>query len=143
MSATRSIQYVIIAALSVFVILSGQVGAAPPTDAAEVLEVKVTDAAVQEAQEERSAVLYRMEVLSILRSPSKVQPGELITVRSDGPGEGGLERGWIGTAYVNPDPTAAGIGRRFVLAADSGSLVEAPPAPPSMTFTREVPKSSQ
>ena len=41
MSGTCSIRYATIAALAVLAILGGQAGAAPPPDAADVLEVKV------------------------------------------------------------------------------------------------------
>lgn len=145
MSGTCSIRYATIAALGVLVILWGQTGAAPPPDAAEVLEVKVLEAQVHQGQGERFDVLYRMEVLSVLRSASQVQPGETVTVRSYGPSKGALERGWIGTAYVKRDPKASGPvdGRQFVIAADGDSLVELPPGPPSATFTREAPKGGQ
>jgi hypothetical protein len=93
MSGTCSIRYATIAALGVLAILWGQAGAAPPADAAEVLEVKVLEAQVHQGQGERFDVLYRMEVLSVLRSASKVQPGETVTVRSYGPSKEARERG--------------------------------------------------
>ena len=58
--------YAIIAAAVAVVTLFGQAGAASPTDAAEVLEVKVLEAAVAEGQDGSADVLYRMEVLSIM-----------------------------------------------------------------------------
>jgi hypothetical protein len=145
MSGNCSIRYATIAALGVLAILWGQTGAAPPPDAAEVLEVKVLEAQVHQGQGERFDVLYRMEVLSVLRSASRVQPGETVTVRSYGQSKEALERGWTGTAYLNRDPKAAGsgTGRQFVIAAQDESLVELPPGPPSATFTREAPKGGQ
>jgi len=65
-----------------------------------------------QGQGERFDVLYRMEIISVLRSTSRVQPGETVTVRSYGLGKEARERGWIGTAYLNRDPKASGPGRR-------------------------------
>ena len=145
MSGNCSIRYATIAALGVLAILWGQTGAAPPPDAADVLEVKVLEAQVHQGQGERFDVLYRMEVLSVLRSASRVQPGETVTVRSYGQSKDTLERGWTGTAYLNRDPEASGpgAGRQFVTAAQGESLVDLPPGPPSATFTREAPKGGQ
>ncbi|MGB5736590.1 MAG: hypothetical protein WBM40_19340, partial [Thiohalocapsa sp.] len=114
-------------------------------DAADVLEVKVLDAQVQRGDGERFDVSYRMEVLSVIRAASRVQPGETIAVRTYGQSTQALERGWMGTAYLNPDRQAASPdgGRQFVLAAPGESLVDLPPAPPSLTFTREVPTGDQ
>jgi hypothetical protein len=143
MCRTHSICYATLAALGLLAILWGQAGAAP--DAADVLEVKVLDAQVQQADGERFDVSYRMEVLSVIRAASSVQPGETVIVRSDGQRMQALERGWIGTAYLNPDRKGAGPAdaRQFVLAAPGESLVDLPPAPPSLTFTREVPAAGQ
>lgn len=145
MPGTCSIRYATIATLGVLAILWGQAGAAPPPDAAEVLEVKVLEAQVHQGQGERFDVLYSMEVLSVLRSASRVQPGETVTVRSSGQSEAAQERGWTGTAYLNRDPKAAGPGdgRQFVIAAQGESLVKLPPGPPAATFTREAPKGGQ
>ena len=145
MSGTCSIRYATIAALAVLAILWGQVGAAPPPDAAEVLEVKVLEAQVHQGQGERFDVLYRMEVLSVVRSASQVQPGETVTVRSYGQSKEALERGWTGTAFLNRDPKASSPGdeRQVVTAAHGESLVELPQGPPSATFTREAPKGGQ
>jgi hypothetical protein len=143
MCVTCSIRYAAIAALGIFAVVWGQAGAAPPPDAAEVLEVKVLDAQANQGQAAGADILYRMEVLSILHSSSRVKPGEIVTVRSFGSSEETLEQGWIGTAYVNPDPKASGAGRHFVIAADRDSLVELPPGPPSATWTREVPQGGQ
>jgi hypothetical protein len=84
-----------------------------------------------------------MEVLSVVRSASRVQPGEIVTVRSYGPGTGVMEQGWTGTAYLNRDSEAAGAERQFVVAAPGEGLVELPPGPPSVTFTREAPAEGQ
>jgi hypothetical protein len=145
MSVTYSIRYATIAAFGVLAILWGQAVAAPPSDAAEVLEVKVLEAQVHQGQGELFDVLYRMEVLSVVRSASRVEPGEAITVRSSGQSKEALARGWTGTAYLTRDPKAAGSGeeRQFVIAAQGESLVELPPGPPSATFTREGPKGGQ
>jgi len=133
--------YAIIAAAVAVVTLFGQAGAASPTDAAEVLEVKVLEAAVAEGQDGSADVLYRMEVLSIMSSPSGVRPGEVVMLRISDSGDGVHEPGWIGTAYVIPDPTASGTGREFVVEPDSDGLVAAPPTPPSATWTQEAPKN--
>ena len=145
MSGTCLIRYATIAALGVLAILGGPAGAAPPPDAAEVLEVKVLEAQVNQGQEERFDALYRMEILSVVRSASRVQPGETVTVRSNSPSKEALERGWIGTAYLDRDPEASdpGAGRQFVTAAQGESLVELPPGPPAATFTREAQKGAQ
>jgi len=105
----------------------------------------VLEAQVHEGQGEHFDVLYRMEVLSVIRSASQVQPGETVTVRSHGQGKDPLGRGWTGTAYLNRDPKAAGPGdeRQLVIAAQGESLVELPAGPPSATFTREALKGGQ
>ncbi len=144
MYKTYSIRYAtIIVALGLFAILWGQARAAP--DAADVLEVKVLDAQVQQGEGELVDVSYRMEVLSVIHAASRVQPGETVVVRSYGQSTQALERGWMGTAYLNPDRNAAGSDgvRQFVLAAPGEGLVDLPPAPPSLTFTREVPAAGQ
>lgn len=146
MSGSRSIWCATIVALGVLAILWGEaVAERHGADAAEVLEVKVLEAQLHQGQGERSDVVYRMEVLSVVRSTSRVQAGEIVTVRSYGQSKEALARGWIGTAYLNRDPEAAGPGdgRQFAIAADSDSLVELPPGPPSATFTREAPKGGQ
>ena len=151
MSGTCSIRYAAIAALGALAILWGEAGAVSPPDAAEgqkvdaseVLEVKVLEAQVPQGQGEDYDDLYRMEVLSVVRSASRVQPGETVTVRSYGLSRKALERGWTGTAYLNRDPKATGTGRQFVVATPGESLVELPPGPPSFKFTREAPKTGQ
>ena len=78
MLAARTIRTAAIAALGATLVLWGEARAVLPpdaveglkADAAEVLEVKVLEA--QQGQGERFEVLYRMEVLSILRSASRV-----------------------------------------------------------------------
>lgn len=86
-----------------------------------------------------------MEVLSVIRSTSRVQSGAVVTVRSYGPSTEALEQGCMGTAYVNPDPTASGsdAGCQFVIAADSESFVKLPPAPPSLEYTPDGPTGVQ
>ena len=145
MSVTCSIRYATIAALGMFAILCGGAGAVPPPEATEVLEVKVLDAQVHHGEGERFDVLYRMEVLSVLRSASRVQPGETLSVRSYRPSKETLVRGWTGTAYLNRDPTASGphVASQFVTAANGESLVELPPGPPSFEFTRMPAKGSR
>jgi hypothetical protein len=108
MCRTYSIRYATMAALALglLIILWGQAWAAP--DAADVLEVKVLDAQVQQGDGDRFDVSYRMEVLSVIRAASRVQPGETIAVRTYGQSTQALERGWMGTAYLNPDRNAAG-----------------------------------
>ena len=143
MFGTYSIRCATIAALGLLTILSGQAGAAP--DAADVLEVKVLDAQVQQGEGGLFDVSYRMEVLSVIHAASRVQPGETITVRAYGQRNQALEQGWMGTAYLNLDRKVAGPGggRQFVLAAPGEGLVKLPPASPSLTFTREVPTGGQ
>ena len=145
MSVMRSVRHSTAIALGILAILCAPAGAAPPQDAAEVLEVKVLDAQVQQGEGERVDILYRMEVLSVIRSTSQVQPGAVVTVRSYGPSTEALEQGWMGSAYVNPDTTASGsnAGRQFVIAAESDSLVNLPPAPPSLEYTRDRPAGGQ
>jgi hypothetical protein len=138
--------------------------AVPPPDAveglkanaAEVLEVKVLEA--QQGQGERFEVRYRMEVLSVLRSASRVQEGETIRVRSYGLSSEALARGfvgpkvpallapgWIGTAYLKRDREASGpdANRQFAIAAQGDSFIEPPPAPPSLRWTPGAPAGGQ
>jgi hypothetical protein len=138
--------------------------AVPPPDAveglkanaAEVLEVKVLEA--QQGQGERFEVRYRMEVLSVLRSASRVHEGETIRVRSYGLSSEALARGfvgpkvpallapgWIGTAYLKRDREASGpdANRQFAIAAQGDSFIEPPPAPPSLRWTPGAPAGGQ
>jgi len=72
----------------------------------------------------------------VLRSsPSRVNPGDTIVVRSYASSKEALAPGWIGIAYLNPDPKTHGPeARRQFIAADGDSLVENPPAPPSLRY---------
>ena len=135
----------IIGALGMLLILWGGAGAAAPPEAADVLEVKVLDAQVSPGQAGVSDVIYHMEVISVVQSAAKVEPGETVTVRTSGMTAQSLEPGWTGTAYLNPDPNASGpdAGRQFVTALPGASLVKLPPGPPSATFTKEVPAGGQ
>lgn len=137
MSGICSIRYATIAALGMLAILWGQAGAAPPLVAAQVLEIRVLATQVQQGQGGRYEVLYSMEVLSVLKKTSRLEPGDIIRVRSYGQSNQVRERGWLGTAYLDPDPNAAGpdAGSQFVVAGQGEGLVDMPPAPPSLKFT--------
>lgn len=145
MFRTFFIRYVTIAAMGVLAALSGPAGAAPPPDAAEILEVKVLESPVPLGQVEGLGATYRMEVVSVIHSTSGAEPGDTIKVRATGPSDPALVPGWTGTAYLDPDPTAADSDaeRQFVTSALGGSLVGLPPGPPSATFSREVPAGGQ
>jgi hypothetical protein len=56
-----------------------------------------------------------------------------------------LEPGWIGTAYLDPDPQAsdADAARQFVIAAHGDSFVEMPPGPPSLEYSVMPPEGEQ
>jgi hypothetical protein len=147
-----------VAMLALFAALAGQAAAVLPPDAVDklkanakvVLEVKVLDVVAPAVPVDRFDVFYRMEILSVLRSSAQVHPGDTIRVRSYGVSQALLDqgfvgpkvpallnRGWIGTAYLDPDPQASGSNARsqFVIAADGDSLVELPPGPPSLQYT--------
>ena len=138
MFQVRSIRIATVAALGVLLLLWGDARAVqePKAGAAETLEVQVLEAQVPPGQGERSEVLYRMEVLSVLRSsPSRVEPGDTVVVRAYASGNETLAPGWIGVAYVNPDPKAGGPeARGRFIAADGDSLVENTPGPPSFRY---------
>ncbi len=157
MSLKRSIRYTTIAVLALLAILLGKAGAVLPPDAVEglkanaqaVLEVKVLEAQLPEVPTERFDIHYRMEIISVLRATTSVQPGEIIRVRSYGVSQALLEQGfvgpkvpallepgWIGTAYLDPDPQASGPDavRQFVIAAHGDSFVALPPGPPSLKY---------
>jgi hypothetical protein len=140
MSRAHSIRIATVAALGVLLVLWGDARAQREVKAgaAETLEVQVLEAQVPPDQGERSEVLYRMKVLSVLRSsPSRVKPGDTIAVRADASGTAALPPGWIGVAYLNPDPKASGPEtRRQFIAAGGDSFKENPPTPPSATYTR-------
>ena len=120
------------------------------SSAPAALEVRVLEAQVPPAAEqgERYAVTYRMEIISVLRSTSRVKPGETIVVRSYALAQGAadtgerapvlLTPGWIGVAYLAPDPKAAGPEARwqFVVAAEGDSFADLAPAPPSLRWTQ-------
>jgi hypothetical protein len=155
MSHVHSIRIATVAALGVLMFLWGNARAAqePSSGAAEALEVQVLEAQVPSGQGERNEVLYRMEVLSVLRSsPSRVEPGDTIVVRAYALSNAAQDRGtvepkapvllapgWIGIAYVNPDPKASGPEARgqFVIAGDG--FVQNLPGPPSLRFTPTAP----
>jgi hypothetical protein len=94
-----------------------------------------------------------MEVISVLRSTSRVKPGDTIVVRSDALSKDALERGvvapdvpallapgWLGVAYLKPDPKAGGPEARlqFAIAANGASFEDIPPGPPSLRWTEQV-----
>ncbi|CRI66854.1 conserved exported hypothetical protein [Thiocapsa sp. KS1] len=158
MSATTQTRYTGVAGFALLAILSGKADAVLPPDAVEglkadaqaVLEVKVLEVQTAADPAERFDVVYRMEVISVLRSTTRVEPGETIRVRSYGVSQSLLDRGfvgpkipallepgWIGTAYLDPDPQASGndTGRQFVIAAHGDSFVEMPPGPPSLEYS--------
>ncbi|CRI66323.1 conserved hypothetical protein [Thiocapsa sp. KS1] len=117
-------------------------------DAAAQLEVRVLEAQVPGEPGERYDVLYRMEVISVLRSSARVKPGDTIVVRAYALSKEALDRGvagptllspgWLGVAYLNPDPKAGGpdSGRQFVIAANGDSFEDIPPGPPSLKWTQ-------
>jgi hypothetical protein len=127
-----------VAALGMCLVLWGAARAEqePKAGAAETLEVQVLDAQVSPEQAERYEVLYRMKVLSVLRSsPSRVKPGDIIAVRSYGSSNETLAPGWIGVASLNPDPKASGPEtHRGYIAADGGGFRENPPGPPALRY---------
>ena len=158
MLATRLIRSTAIAVVGLLAILAGKVGAVLPPDAVEglkadaqaVLEVKVLEVQTAADPAERFDVVYRMEVISVLRATTRVEPGETIRVRSYGVSQALLDRGfvgpkipalletgWIGTAYLDPDPQASGADaeRQFTIAAHGDSFVEMPPGPPSLEYS--------
>ena len=138
MFKVHSIRIAAVATLGVLLVLWGDARAVqePKAGAAETLEVKVLEAQVPPGQGERYEVLYRMEVLSVLRSsPSQLKPGDTIVVRSYASSKEAIAPGWIGVAYLNPDPKAGGPeARRQFIAADGESLVENTPGPPALRY---------
>ena len=138
MSQIDSMRIAGIAALGMLLVLWGAARAEqePKAGAAERLEVQVLDAQGSPEQGEGEEVLYRMEVLSVLRSsPSRVKPGDVIAVRSYGSSNETLAPGWIGVVNLNPDPKASGpeAHRRYV-AAGGDAFQENPPGPPALRF---------
>ena len=150
----HSIRIVTVAAIAVFSILWGNTQASQElkAGAAAQLEVRVLEVQVPPVQEERYDVLYSMEVISVLRSTSRVTPGETIVVRSYALSPEAMDRGveprapallapgWLGIAYLNPDPQAGGPegSRQFTIAAGDDSFEDIPPGPPSLRWTEEV-----
>lgn len=165
MTLTNLIRSTGIAAVGLLAILAGKVGAVLPPDAVEglktdaqaVLEVKVLEVQTAADPTERFDVVYRMEVVSVLRSTMRVESGETIRVRSYGVSQALLDRGfvgpkipallapgWIGT-YLDSDPQASGVDveRKFVIAAHGDSFVELPPSPPSLKYSVMPPEGEQ
>ncbi len=147
----HSIRIAAVAALGVLLVLWGGAWAQQePKAGASAFEVRVLEAQVPPEQGERYEVLYRMEVISVLRSTSGVKPGETIVVRSyassqENPNSGDagpkapalLAQGWMGIAYLNPDPKASGPDARqqFIIAANGDSFEDIPQGPPSLRWT--------
>ena len=150
----HSIRIATVAAIAVLSVMSGNAQAAQDlkAGAAAQLEVRVLEAQAPPVQQERYDVLYRMEVISVLRSTSRVTPGETIVVRSYALSPEAMDRGveprapallapgWLGIAYLNPDPQASGPegSRQFTIAAGGDSFEDIPPGPPSLRWTEEV-----
>ncbi|MBK1723689.1 hypothetical protein [Thiocystis violacea] len=141
-----SIRIATFAALGVLSVLWSAMaaGQAPRAGAAATLEVKVLEAQVSPdaGQGERPEAIYRMEVISVLSATIRVKPGDIIMVRTQAPStaaqdKGLRPRGWIGVAYLNPDPKAGGseAPSRFVAAANGRSFEDLPPTPPSLKWT--------
>jgi hypothetical protein len=82
-----------------------------------------------------------MEILAALRSTSRLNPGDSITVRSYALGKEALAPGWIGVANLNPDPKAGGPeARRQFIATQGDSFEDVPPGPTSLRSTPYTPK---
>ncbi len=166
MTRTRAMRSALVAVFGLLAILTGKIDAVLPPDAVDglkadaqaVFEVKVLEVQTAADTSERFDVVYRMEVISVLRASVPVEPGETIRVRSYGVSqallESGfvgpkipdlLEPGWIGTAYLDPDPQASGpdAERQFTIAAHGDSFVEMPPGPPSLEYTIMPPEGEQ
>lgn len=166
MSSTRLIRSTAVAVVGLLAILAGKVGAVLPPDAVDelkaqaqaVLEVKVLEVQTASDPAERFDVVYRMEVISVLRATMRVEPGEIIRVRSYGVSQELLDRGfvgpktpallepgWLGTAYLDLDTQASGPdgARHFVIAVHGDSFVILPPGPPSVTYTVMPPEADR
>jgi hypothetical protein len=131
-----------------------QAGENRHANAAAKLEVRVLEARGQAhvgSGAREAVVIYRMEVISVLRANIRVKPGETIAVRTDalpqetqdnssaeGKTPGRLAQGWIGIVYLNPTPSAAGSEgpRPFTFAANGDSVEDLPPAPPSARWIK-------
>lgn len=152
MFQVHSIRITTIAALGILLVLWGnaQAGQDLKAGAAAKLEVRVLEAQVPAEQGERYDVVYRMEVISVLRSKARVKPGDIIAVRSYALSREALDMGvvapkvlapgWLGVAYLNPDPKAGGpeARLRFAIAANGDSFEDIPPGPPSLRWIQEV-----
>ena len=147
-----SIRVATVAALGVLLLLGGTATARQEhqAGAAAALEVRVLEAQVSPGQGERHEVLYQMEVISVLRAASRLEPGETIVVRAYALSQAAQDRGlagpkapallspgWMGIAYLNPDPEASGpeARRQFTIAANGESFADIPPGPPSLRWT--------
>lgn len=145
----RSIRLGPLAALGLLLALGGNARAEQglQADAPTALEIRVLEAPRMPAapQGERYDVLYRMEVISVLRSSTRVKPGDTILVRAYAAPQGAtdteargpamLTPGWIGVAYLAPDTKTGGPGQ-FVAAAGGDSFENLAPAPPSLRWTQ-------
>ncbi|MBK1717171.1 hypothetical protein [Thiocystis violacea] len=121
---------------------------ASKTAAAAALEVRVLEARIRPGAGAREEAIYRMEVISVLRSSVRAKPGDIILVRAEAaPKEarpGGLEvsriphrlvPGWIGVAYLNPDsPPNDPAGQARFAVADGAGFEDIPQGPPSATW---------
>lgn len=95
MIQVRSIRIATVVALGVLLFLCGtaQAGQELGAGTAEAIEVRVLEAQVppDPGQGERYDVLYRMEVISVLRSNSRLKPGHhrcaLLRLKQGGPGQ--------------------------------------------------------
>jgi hypothetical protein len=151
MFQAHSIRIATVVALGVLLVLWEGVRAEQELKAgAAALEVRVLQVQTppHPPQAESYDVLYRMEVISVVRSTVRVKPGDTILVRSYATSketpetsEAGpkapplLAPGWIGVAYLNPDPKAGGPEAGFTIAAKGDSFGKLPPAPPSFKYT--------
>ncbi|MBK5962571.1 hypothetical protein CCR95_00200 [Thiocystis minor] len=150
MFQVQSIRIATLAALGVLLVLWGDARAEQDRkeDAAAALEVKVLEAQVPREQGDRDEVIYRMEVISVLRSTAQVTPGDIIVVRADAVSQEARDRGvvgpavlapgWLGVAYLNPDPKAGGpeAHQQFTIAANGDSFEDIPPGPPAVKWTQ-------
>ena len=150
MFQVQSMRIATLAALGVLLVLWGGARAEQERqeDAAVTLEVKVLEVQVTPGQGERDAVLYRLEVISVLRSTAQVTPGDTLVVRADALSQEALDRGlvgprilapgWLGVASLNPDPKASGpeAHRQFTMAANGDSFEDLPPGPPAVKWTQ-------
>jgi hypothetical protein len=151
MFQVHSMRVAAVTALGLLLLLGGTARAGQEHQAgAAALEVRVLEAQASPGQGERYEVLYQMEVISVLRATSRVEPGETITVRAyalsaeaqarglpEPNAPALLSPGWMGIAYLNPDPQASGPEARlqFTIAANGESFADIPPGPPSLRWT--------